>query len=158
MKLVRETILVFKHHVENGNLWEELWIGDKPKKERSAQLLYYAIADSFCKANNVDVSPEANMGGGPVDFKFSIGYNLWVLVEPKISSGTIVHGYEKQLEIYKAAAGTNFGIFVIMDFGKLRRKLLKINKIQATRQANGEPASEIIVIDAKKKKSASVRN
>lgn len=103
-KLVRTTIDQFRHHVENGNLWEELWIGDNPKKERAAQLIYFAIADCFCKANNVDVSPEANMGGGPIDFKFSDGYNARVLVEMKRSSGTVVHGYEKQLEIYKDAS------------------------------------------------------
>ena len=65
--VVIDTINIFKHHVESGNLWEELWLGDKPKKERAAQLIYYAIADCFCKANDIDISPEANMGGGPID-------------------------------------------------------------------------------------------
>jgi hypothetical protein len=87
MRVVSDTIALFKAHVENGNLWEELWIDDKPKRERAAQLIYYAIADAFCKANNVDISPEANMGGGPIDFKFSKGYHSRVLVEMKRSSG-----------------------------------------------------------------------
>ena len=29
----------------------------------------------------------------------------------------MVHGYEKQLEIYKDAARTNYGIFVVVDYG-----------------------------------------
>jgi hypothetical protein len=41
------------------------------------------------------------MGGGPIDFKFSSGYAACVLVEMKRSGGTVVHGYEKQLEFYK---------------------------------------------------------
>ena len=152
------TISMFQHHVEKGNLWEELWIDNKPKKERAAQLIYYALADCFCVANNVDVSPEANMGGGPVDFKFSKGYNARVLVEMKRSSGAIVHGYQKQLEIYKDASKTNFGIFVIMDYGGLGSKLAKIKLLRDQRLAKGEPASEIILINARKKASASKRH
>jgi hypothetical protein len=155
--LVIDTIEHFKHHVEKGNLWEELWTNGKPKKERAAQLIYYAIADCFCAANNLDVSPEANMGGGPIDFKFSKGYNARVLVEMKRSSGTVRHGYEKQLEIYKDASRTNYGIFVIMDFGDLGNKLNLIKEIQRTRIKNGEQASDIVVIDATQKESASKR-
>lgn len=156
-RLVHETIGLFQHHVENGNLWEELWIGDKPKKERAAQLIYYAMSDAYCIANNVDITPEANMGGGPVDFKFSKGYMARVLVEMKRSSGTVVHGYERQLEIYKDASRTQYGVFVVLDFGDLGGKLDRILAIQAQRRANGEPASDIVVIDATKKASASNR-
>ncbi|MEO4045445.1 hypothetical protein AAFN47_28010, partial [Hoeflea sp. CAU 1731] len=154
---VLATIDMFKHHVEKGNLWEELWIDEKPKKERAAQLIYYALADCFCMANNVDVSPEANMGGGPIDFKFSKGYNARVLVEIKRSSGTVVHGYQKQLEIYKDASRTHFGIFVVMDYGGLGSKLSKIKRIRDYRLQRGESASEIVVINARKKASASKR-
>jgi hypothetical protein len=112
-RIVMETIEMFKHHVEKGNLWKELWVNGVPKKERAAQLIYFAIADCYCRANNIDISPEAHMGGGPIDFKFSVGYNARVLVEMKRSKGNVVHGYERQLEIYKDAARTNFGIFPI---------------------------------------------
>ena len=157
IKLVNDTLAAFAHHVEKGNLWEELWIEGQPKKERAAQLIYYAIADCYCEANDVDISPEAQMGGGPVDFKFSNGYQARVVVEMKRSSGTVVHGYEKQLEIYKDASKTNHGVFVIMDYGKLGEKLRKIEKIRNYRIQRGLPASEILVIDAKRKDSASKR-
>lgn len=157
-RLVHDTIAFFKQHVENGNLWEELWIGEKPKKERAAQLIYYAIADAYCHANNVDISPEANMGGGPIDFKFSQGYRSRVLVEMKRSSGTVRHGYEKQLEIYLDASRSQHGIFVVMDFGDLEKKLEQIIEIQANRRAAGERASDIVVIDATRKASASKRH
>jgi hypothetical protein len=155
--VVQHTIEMFKHHVEKGNLWEALWIDGKPKKERAAQLIYYAIADCFCKANNIDISPEANMGGGPIDFKYSKGYNARVLVEMKRSSGTVVHGYEKQLEIYKDASRTNHGVFVVLDYGDLDAKLVTIQKMCNERLARGEPASDIVVIDATQKASASKR-
>ncbi|WP_027142930.1 hypothetical protein [Mesorhizobium sp. WSM3626] len=156
-KVVRDTIERFAHHVEKGNLWEALWIGDKPKKERAAQLIYFAMSDCFCEANDIDISPEANMGGGPIDFKYSKGYHARVLVEMKRSSGTVVHGYEKQLEIYKDASRTNHGFFVVLDYGGLGKKLETIQNIRNERLARGEPASEIVVIDASKKVSASKR-
>lgn len=156
-RAVKDSIDMFRHHVEKGNLWEELWINGKPKRERAAQLFYYAISDCFCRANNVDISPEANMGGGPIDFKYSKGYNARVLVEMKRSGGTVVHGYERQLEIYKDASRTNHGFFVVMDYGDMGDKLDKIQKIRNQRIARGESASEIIVIDATPKASASKR-
>jgi hypothetical protein len=157
-ELVHETISAFKHHVEKGNLWEALWINERPKKERASQLIYFAIADCFCKANDVDISPEANMGGGPIDFKFSSGYEARVLVEMKRSSGTVRHGYEKQLEFYKEAAQTFHGIFVVIDYGDLGNKLATIQQIRAERLASGEGASDIVVIDATQKQSASKRS
>lgn len=156
-RLVHDTLELFRHHVENGNLWEELWVGDKPKRERAAQLIYFAIADAYCKANNVDISPEAHMGGGPIDFKFSQGYDARVLVEMKRSGGTVKHGYEKQLEFYKAASKTDLAIFVVMDFGDAGRKIVDIEAIRDARIARGEAASSILVIDARKKDSASKR-
>ena len=97
------------------------------------------------------------MGGGPVDFKFSKGYQARVVVEMKRSSGTVVHGYETQLEIYKQAASTEFGIYVVMDYGDLGEKLKKILAIRNHRVGQGLRASDIIVIDASKKQSASKR-
>ena len=157
VRVVQDTISQFKRHVEKGNLWEELWAGNKPKKERASQLIYYAIADAFCKANDLDISPEANMGGGPIDFKFSSGYTARVLVEMKRSGGTVVHGYEKQLEFYRAASQTDFAVFVVIDYGDIGNKLVEIRRIRDERLKNGERASEIVVIDATKKASASKR-
>jgi hypothetical protein len=157
MRAVNDTIALFKRHVEAGNLWEELWVGDKPKKERASQLIYYAIADAFCKANDLDISPEANMGGGPIDFKFSSGYSARVLVEMKRSGGTVVHGYEKQLEFYKTASQTDFAVFGVINYGDLGNKLNEIRDIRQARINNGERASDIVVIDATPKASASKR-
>ncbi|GGZ30640.1 hypothetical protein [Asticcacaulis endophyticus] len=156
-RVVKGTIDMFRHHVEDGNLWEMLWGDGKPKRERASQLLYFAIADSFCIANNIDISPEAHMGGGPVDFKFSKGYEARIVVEIKRSSGQVVHGYEKQLEVYKAASRTEYGIFIVIDYGDGDEKIKTILEIQRQRRAAKENASEIVIIDASQKASASKR-
>lgn len=155
LKVIIDALGVFKHHVENGNLWEALWAGAQPKRERASQLLFFAIADAYCRANNVDISGEPNMGGGPVDFKFSDGYNAKVIVELKRSSGSVVHGYEQQLERYKKASQTNYAVFVVIDYGHNSQKIRQIHQLQEQAILQGHRTSEIFIIDAKKKPSAS---
>lgn len=154
---VHSMIEQFKHLVENNNMWELLWYGDVARHERASQLLFFAVCTVMCAVNNVDISPETNSGGGPVDFKFSTGFRGRLLVEMKLSKGAVEHGYKKQLETYKAAAQTKAGIFVIMDVGGMGRKLKAIKKLKADAEARGETTSDIIVIDATKRLSASKR-
>ena len=85
------------------------------------------------------------------------GYAGRLLVELKLSKGKVVQGYEEQLETYKAAAQTEEALFLIIDVGKMGTKLTKIRRIQAERQALGERAADIVVVDAKLKPSASKR-
>jgi hypothetical protein len=155
LRLISDSLGVFKHHVENGNLWELLWAGAQPKRERASQLLFFAIADAYCRANNVDISGEPNMGGGPVDFKFSDGYRSKVVVELKKSSGTVEHGYKKQLERYKKASETDHAMFVIIDYGGDSAKIKRVEKIREEIISRGGRASDIFIVDARKKPSAS---
>jgi hypothetical protein len=156
-KIVIQIVDQFRNLVEDNNMWELLWYGDTPRHERASQLLFFAVSTMICSTNNIDISPETNSGGGPVDFKFSIGYKGRVLVEMKLSTGRVVHGYQTQLEVYKKAAATRAGIFVIVDVGGMGSKLRKIQKLKADAEARGEVASEIEVINAKRQKSASKR-
>jgi hypothetical protein len=155
--LVLQMIDQFKGLVEANNMWELLWYGDVPRHERASQLLFFAICTVMCAINGIDISPETNSGGGPVDFKFSTGFHGRVLVEMKLSKGTVESGYKKQLEAYKAAAQTRLGIFVIIDVGGMGRKLSKIRKAKSEAEARGEHTSEIIVINAMRQMSASKR-
>lgn len=158
LETVMTIMETFQGLVENNNMWELLWHGNTHRHERASQLLFFAIANVMCAVNNVDISPETNSGGGPVDFKFSTGFRGRVLVEMKLSKGRVEHGYKTQLEIYKKAATTSQAIFVIMDIGGMGRKLRKIEKLKQDAEARGERTSEIVVIDARRKASASVRN
>ena len=92
-----------------------------------------------------------------MDFKFATGYHGRVLVEMKLSTGSVVHGYRTQLEIYKKASNTRDAFFVVMDIGKLGRKLRTIEKLKHDAEARGERTSEIVVIDARRQISASKR-
>lgn len=149
----------FKDLVENKGLWKELWDDSgRPRKEKAAQRLFFAVAHSYCKANNLDLTPEADAGNGPVDFKISHGHSIKIIIEIKLSTnGSLIHGYEKQLEIYKKADDTLYGVLLLIDVGGLGRKYNEIqNSRNAFMKANGL-ASDIIYVDGQQKLSASKR-
>jgi hypothetical protein len=154
--VVKKIIQQFTHLIENRGLSKELWYEGKRREEKSVQRIFFAVADSYCKANNLDISPEVDTGTGEIDFKFSMGYDYRVLVEVKLSdSSHVVSGYEKQLEAYKKAEKTTKGIYLVIDIGKLGKKGEKILKIKNERHKSGLPVSEVIYIDGTIKTSAS---
>lgn len=146
----------FKHLIENRGLSKELWHDGKRRNEKSVQRIFFAIADSYCKANNLDISPEVDTGTGAIDFKFSQGYDKRVLVELKLSDNPkLVSGYEKQLETYKKAENTMRAIYLVIDVGKMGKKHKHISKLKSEQLKKGLPTSEVNFIDGSIKPSAS---
>lgn len=156
-RVVDLIVAQFKQLVEHNDLSRLLWDGSKPRSEKSAQLVFFGVADSYCKANNLDISPEVNSGGGPVDFKFSFGYAGRLLVEMKLSTGTVEHGYRIQLCVYQTAAVTDEALFIVVNVGKLGKKGIKIRAVQKAQREAGLRAADIVIVDATKKASASKR-
>ena len=132
--VVRKIVDQFEFLVEKRGLWKELWHNGKRRNEKSVQRIFYAIADSYCKANDIDISPEADTGTGEIDFKFSTGYKNRVLVEVKLSDNPkLLDGYNKQLEIYKDSEQTNKAVYVVVDIGHLAKKDVKLNELRNER-------------------------
>ena len=113
----------FKRLIEDNGLWRLLYDGkNQAKHENAAQLLFFGIADAYCGANNIGISREVNNGQGPVDFKFSIGYQKRVLVEIKLTSNQqLLHGIKKQLPIYMKQENTRKAIYLIIENGHHKR-------------------------------------
>lgn len=158
-EVVNTILRQFKDLVENKGLWKELWDdADKPRREKAAQRLLFTVAYSYCKANNLDLTPEADSGNGPVDFKVSRGFDTKIVVEIKLSTnGKTVHGYERQLEIYKKADDTDVGIFVLIDVGSLGQKYATIQRIRNEFLAGNGVASDIWYVNGMQRDSASKR-
>jgi len=155
-RLVEEICEKYKVLVENNGLWEVFWYEGKLRHERIAQLSLFGISDSYCEANDVDITRESNGGRGPVDFKYSTGYRARVTVEVKYSTNTrLWHGWEKQLGIYNKAERTDYSIFLII---RTSDKFKTIEQIQASaieRSRRGERVPKVIVIDGRPSSSAS---
>lgn len=109
----------FKTLVEDNGLSKLLYDSSGiPKRESAAQLLFYGIADSYCAANNIDLTREGNNGRGPIDFKLSRGATDKVIVETKLTSNPqLRHGIEIQLPIYMKQEKTKQAIYLIIDNG-----------------------------------------
>jgi hypothetical protein len=154
--LVDQIVDHFKTLVEFNGLNYLLWQNGVPRREKAAQRLFFAVADVYCKANNIDISPESDSGGGPVDFKFSSGYSGRVIVEIKLSTGKVVHGYKVQLAVYEDAEKSFESIFLVVDVGGLGNKLDEIFKAK-NKATKGRRPPDIVIVDATKKPSASKR-
>ncbi|WWG78550.1 hypothetical protein VRC34_17810 [Pseudomonas poae] len=157
-KLVDTIIKQFQDLIENKGIWKELWSDDKkPRREKAAQRLFFVIAYSYCKANNLDVTPEADTGNGPVDFKFSFGFNTRVVVEIKLSTNDLVHGYTKQLEVYKRAEDTLEGVYLIIDVGSIGKKFNDVQRMRREAIEADHKTSAIYLVNGNRKDSASKR-
>ncbi|MCH7637859.1 MAG: hypothetical protein IH855_00095 [Bacteroidetes bacterium] len=154
--LVRQIVDQFRQLVENNGLAKSLWRDSKHLPEQYAQRLFFAVAYAYCQANNLDISPEADSGRGPVDFKVSRGGDSKVLVEVKLSTNTkLVSGYSKQLEAYKAAEQSSRAIYLVLDVGRMGRKDQELYKLRNEASAAGDPLSDIEIVNAIPKPSAS---
>jgi hypothetical protein len=157
LDVVRQICDHFRKLVEDNGLCRIFWTDDgEIRHERFAQLLFFGIADAYCKANNLDLSPEANSGRGPVDFKFSKGYDNRVLIEAKWSKNPkLVHGLETQIEQYGKAEQTNALILLVIQVTPTRKSIDRLLEVQGEAIRAGKRAPEIKVVDGRMKDSAS---
>jgi hypothetical protein len=156
--VVMEIVEQFKSLVEDSGIWKSLWDGKRRLPEKAAQRLFFAIAHSYCKANNLDLTPEAETGSGPVDFKVSSGYQGKVLVEIKLSCNSrLVSGYTKQVGAYKLGEETDAGVYLVIDVGGMGKKDQALVAERNRLGVAGDKFSEVVFVDGTPKKSASKR-
>lgn len=117
---VQKLVSIFKNYVENQGGWELIYNDDgRPKSESACQRLFLGIVRHYCLANNIEVSPEVNIGRGPVDFKLSRGASMTALIEMKLAKNTkFWHGIEKQLPKYLQAEDVKVGHFLVIAFNE----------------------------------------
>lgn len=127
----------FRNYVENQGGWELIYNDDgTPKSESACQRLFLGVVRHYCKANNIDVSPEVNIGRGPVDFKMSRGASMAALIEMKLAKNTkFWNGLEKQLPKYLEAEDIDLGHFLVIVFSRadcdklrdIHERVVKVN-------------------------------
>jgi|YNPMSStandDraft_1061717.scaffolds.fasta_scaffold40094_2 hypothetical protein len=160
--IVEQIIEQFKRNIEfnglNGHLYVKEGFRYKPRHERFAQRLFYAVADSYCNANNLDINREPNAGNGPVDFKFSKGYHARVLVEIKLSSSKrLLQGLQKQLPAYQESESTTDSFYVVIKTTRSDKQIKRLLKFRDQELKNNKKIPKIIIIDGWIKESASKR-
>ncbi len=151
----RKIIDYIKNWFEKNKGWEIIEFVQSRKREKVMQRVFHGFAMSYIYANNLDISCEPDEGRGQLDFKVSRGIDK-TLIELKLSSNSqYLHGYTTQLIEYGKAENTQSLIFVLIDLGHPER-IETIKKIRTEKDREGEAIPELVIIDATKKKSASI--
>jgi hypothetical protein len=152
IKVIDSMVNQFKLFVVDNSGYKLLWDDSKTKgkKEEACQLLLYGIVKNYCVANNIDITRESNVGRGPVDFKFSYGYNDRALLEVKLARNSkFWDGIEKQLPQYLKSEQITYGYFMVIAYNE--KELKKANDVE---KVIGSVCKEtgymikIIIIDA----------
>jgi hypothetical protein len=156
VSVVEQIIEQLRFLIEDRRFSEELYHAGRPRPEKAAQRLFFAVAYAYCKANNLDLTPEADTGNGPVDFKVSQGFTGRVLVEIKLSTNRkLVKGYTRQLDAYKLAEETQKGYYVVVDVGSMGEKAKNLIDVKNAAAAQGDVTSPILFVDGSRRPSAS---
>lgn len=151
----------FQHAVEDTDAWRALWNDDytRPRQEKIVQAVAGVQWVEACRAAGIDISREANVGRGPVDFKFSAGWQHRALLEVKqMHSTKLVRGAEAQLPQYQRSEQIRCGYYVCVgytddDFDQFR--LDRVRETCATLSAQAGWTITPRFIDARPKQSAS---
>lgn len=155
--IVKEICERFRTLVEDNGLAQLFWTDRrKLRPEKTAQLVFFGIADAYCRAGNLDLSPESNSGRGPVDFKISSGYQKRVLVEVKWSNNRkLLQGFTAQLPTYARAERTEHLIYLVIKVSDTTTALQELERLHSSRIRAGKKAPDIITIDGRIRPSAS---
>jgi hypothetical protein len=148
----------FKELVEDNRLSRILYNDNgRARPEKVAQLFFFALATFYCDANELDLSPEADAGVGPVDFKFSKG-KAKVTVEVKLTSNqNLVHGFTEQLPAYSRAERTNRSLLLVVRNGDHGARLRALQKAVSDAASGAAAVPTVVIVDGRKQESASKR-
>ncbi|MGE7751577.1 hypothetical protein [Lysinibacillus fusiformis] len=145
----------FKDLVENNKVSELLYYDGKPRNEKIVQRAFFCVAESYCNAFNIGISPETDSGRGPVDFKFETSYEDRTLVEIKLTTNkNLVHGMETQIQEYAKSEKTSQLIYLVVHNGGSEKKIDELINFYSTNKSK-KGCPELIVVDAIPKESAS---
>lgn len=147
----------FRRLVENNGMYTAFHNDSgKRRHERFAQLLFFAVADAYCIANNLDLDREPNASRGPVDFKLSQGYKAKVNVEVKYSNNSkLIDGFTKQLEIYNQAERSHYSVYLVIRTTESTNVIDALIELRSEKAKQGDEVPELIVVDGRPKPPAS---
>ena len=138
----------FKKCIEDNDVYKIFYNNGKPVKEEIIQLAFKLV----WRFSDCDVNREVNNGRGPVDYKFSKGANDKTLVEFKLAKNSKLRkNLENQLDIYKNANDTQYGIVVIFYYSEAEKK--KTESI--LKDLNLDDKENVVLVDCSPKESAS---
>jgi hypothetical protein len=137
----------FKKLTETTRVKAALYNDDKTsRKETGVQDVFYAVAASHTLFNDLDVSAEVVVGNGKVDYKFSLGRKIRIVVEMKLAkNGKLVDGLRNQLKAYADGEDAIHAFYLVVNNGGAGADT-NLADFQAGIAANGTPAKTTVVM------------
>lgn len=158
-EFVRSIIGAFVHNVEEQDGWQLLWANNRPRSERIVQALFRSTVIHYCRANDIDLAGEANAGRGPVDFKFSQGWERRALTEVKLTSNTrFWRGLERQTPQYMRSEEIQCGFFVAVGFSDPAFDRERIDRVHGVADRVSKETGYVVtpvLVDGRPKSGAS---
>lgn len=105
--------------VQYGNLYKLFWENGRPVKEDRIQIILDNIMDAYFYNQEIDITREASLGNGEVDFKLyrNNHEDEKILIEiKKANNPYLKKGYEKQLTDYMLSSKYKNAFYVIACF------------------------------------------
>lgn len=116
---VSEFLSYIDHKVKYGSLYKLFWENDSPVNENKIQIILDNIMDAYFHNKDIDITREALLGTGKVDFKLYKNKleDEKILIEVKKANSTYIKkGYEKQLTDYMLSSKYKNSFYLIACF------------------------------------------
>lgn len=158
LEIIEYIIKRFEKFLANNNKLkrELLWKNDiEYNPETAWQQVFHTYVYEYLEQNNINIEQERETNSGPVDFCFSQGSKLRVLIEFKLSVNSPVKGLTKQLEKYKECTdNVKAAYFICINVHKEKQtQKIAAELNEAKKKLNLD--TNIIVIDGHINPSAS---
>ena len=156
---IEQIIGTFRQSIEEQDAWQLLWYKSTPRSERVVQALFRSVVIHYCRSHGIDLSGESNAGRGPVDFKFSQGWNARAITEMKLMRNSgFWNGILQQTPQYARSEEVKCAFFVAVAYTDDEMAPSRLQKVEQAAQmvSNANHISvRTVIIDARRKVSAS---
>ena len=116
---VERLLAYIQDRISHGSLYRLFWENGKPVNEGKIQVILENIMDAYFQGQEIDITREALLGTGQVDFKLyrDHGEDGKILIEiKKADSPALRKGYEKQLTEYMLSSRYKNSFYLIACF------------------------------------------
>lgn len=112
-----DLIAYIERRIKYGSLNKLFWNEEKPITEPQIQLVLENVIDAYFEGKPVDITREAQLSDGKIDFKFYKNMEERVLIEIKrANSSYLKKGYEEQLLSYLQSSNYTNAFYLIVCF------------------------------------------
>ena len=123
---------------------------EKLRKERFARLLFFGLAETYCQANNLDLSLTQQGGREMVLFKVSRGYKAKIFVSVKYSSNPyLCSQYEEAIEKHQRPDHEEEIIYLVVRTATSAETLEKLRNLQDKAISDDLPFPELMIVDGR---------